>query len=65
MKGNIQTKAAKAFSQAIYELIKLYKKTNRKLAVWEDGKVKRITADKALKNYRKGVREGLYPPPSN
>jgi len=45
--------ALKAFEDAIYKVILEAKKENRKLSIWEKNKVKYITADEALKYYKK------------
>ena len=38
----IQDKAFKALKEAVKEVVKRHKETGRPLAVWEDGKVKRV-----------------------
>ncbi len=41
---SLQDKAMLALKQAVKEVVERHKKTGRRLAVWKDGKVKRISA---------------------
>jgi len=43
-KKTLQDKAEAAFKKAIKEVVARYKKSGRKLAVWKDGRVRRIIA---------------------
>lgn len=40
---SLQDKAMLALKQAVKEVVERHKKTGRRLAVWEKGKVKRIS----------------------
>jgi len=41
---SLQDKAMLALKEAVREVVERHKKTGRRLAVWENGKVKRILA---------------------
>lgn len=41
---SLQDKAEAALKKAVRKVVEEHKKTGRKLAVWENGRVKRITA---------------------
>lgn len=45
-KKTLQTKALKAFKEAIREVVKQHKRTGRPLAIWKNGKVVKISAAK-------------------
>jgi len=49
---SLQDKAFLALKEAVREVIERHKKSGRRLAIWEDGKVKRISASQALKRRR-------------
>jgi len=40
----LQDKALAALKQAVKEVVERHKKTGRKLAIWENGRVKRVSA---------------------
>ena len=41
---SLQDKAMLALKQAVKEVVERHKKTGRRLVVWKDGKVKRVSA---------------------
>ena len=51
----LQQKAFLALKEAVREVVKHHQETGRPLAVWQNGKVVRVSADKILngKSYRK------------
>lgn len=46
---SLQDKAELALKHAVREVVERHKKSGRPLAVWEDGKVRRISAAEALR----------------
>lgn len=49
---SLQDKALLALKEAVREVIQRHKKSGRPLAIWEDGKVKYISAAEALRRRR-------------
>jgi hypothetical protein len=49
---SLNDKAFLALKEAVREVIERHKKSGRPLAIWEDGKVKYISAAQALKKRR-------------
>ena len=41
---SLQDKAVIALKQAVKEVVERHKKAGRSIAIWEDGKVKRVAA---------------------
>ncbi len=46
---SLQDKAEIAMKEAVKEVIERHKKSGRPLPIWENGKVRYISADKALR----------------
>jgi len=51
-KKTLQTKAVKAFKEAIRGVIEEHKRSGRPLSVWRNGKVVKISASQALRKTR-------------
>lgn len=43
----LEKKAVKAMNEAVDQVVERHRKEHRKLAVWQEGRVTRITADAA------------------
>lgn len=48
----LQQKAFKALKEAVRKVVKHHKETGRPLAIWQDGRVKMISANQALRKCR-------------
>ena len=48
-----QDKALLALKEAVKEVIERHKISGRPLAIWKDGKVVQISAEEALRSYKK------------
>ena len=48
----LQEKAFLALKKAVREVVERHKKTGRPLAVWQDGRVKMVSAAQALRKHR-------------
>jgi len=49
---SLHDKAEKAMKKAVLGVIEQHKRDGRPLAIWEDEKVKYISANEALKSYK-------------
>lgn len=47
---SLEKKAVKAMNEAVEQVVERHRVAHRKLAVWQEGRVMRITADAARKS---------------
>ena len=48
----LQAKALKALKEAVHEVVEKHKRTGRPLAIWQNGRVVRVSASRLLRKAR-------------